>query len=69
MVEINGLKAQLIMMFWMKDLGEAKQILGIEVYKNKKNGKWWLSKVYGEDIDEIQYEHYETDKYTFIFPL
>jgi len=54
MVEISRLKAQLIKMFQMKDLGATKQILGIEVYKDVKNGKLWLSQVYGEYTDEVQ---------------
>jgi hypothetical protein len=54
----------------MKDLGATKQILGIEVHRDGKNGKLWLShKVYGEDTDEVQYEHCETGKYPFSFPL
>ena len=53
----------------MKDLGATKQIMGIEVYKYGKNCKLWLSQVYGEDIDEVQYEHCETNKYPFSFPL
>jgi hypothetical protein len=69
MVEINRLKAQLVRMFQMKDLGATKQILGIEVHRDEKNGKLWLSQVYGEDIDEVQYEHCETGKYPFSFPL
>jgi hypothetical protein len=40
----------------MKDPRATKQILGIEVYRDGKNGKLWLSHVYGEDIDELQYE-------------
>jgi hypothetical protein len=54
----------------MKDLGAAKQILGIEVYRDKKNGKLWLSQhKFGENIDEVQYECCETGKYPFSFPL
>jgi hypothetical protein len=43
MVEINRLKAQLARAFDMKDLGEAKQILGMDIHRDKKNGKLWLS--------------------------
>jgi hypothetical protein len=43
MVEINMLKVQLDKMFQMKDLGATKQILGIRVHRNRKNGKLWLS--------------------------
>jgi hypothetical protein len=40
MVEINKLKAQLDMTFDMKDLGATKQILGIEIHKDEKHGKF-----------------------------
>ena len=43
MVEINRLKVQLARVFDMKDLGVAKQILGMEIHRDKKNGKLWLS--------------------------
>jgi hypothetical protein len=43
MVEINRLKAQLARAFDMKDLGAAKQILGMEIHRDRKNGKLWLS--------------------------
>ena len=43
MVEINRLKTQLARAFDMKDLGEAKQILGMEIHRDMKNGKLWLS--------------------------
>ena len=42
MVEINRLKAQLSRTFDMKDLGAAKHILGMEIHRDKKNGKLWL---------------------------
>jgi hypothetical protein len=53
MVEFNKLKAQLVRIFQMKDLGTKKQILGIEVHRDEKNGKLWLSQVYGEDTNEV----------------
>eukprot|EP00253_Pinus_taeda_P024271 PITA_24271 len=43
MEEIKRLKAQLSRKFDMKDLGAAKHILGIEIHRDKKNGKLWLS--------------------------
>eukprot|EP00253_Pinus_taeda_P025925 PITA_25925 len=43
MEEINRLKAQLSMTFDMKDLGAAKHILGMEIHRDRKNGKLWLS--------------------------
>ena len=41
--EINKLKAQMARMFDMKDLGTTKQILGMEIFRDKRNGKLWLS--------------------------
>eukprot|EP00253_Pinus_taeda_P003776 PITA_03776 len=38
MEEINRLKAQLSRKFDMKDLGETKHILGMEIHRDKKNG-------------------------------
>eukprot|EP00253_Pinus_taeda_P021613 PITA_21613 len=38
MEEINKLKAQLPRTFDMKDLGEAKHILGMEIHRDRKNG-------------------------------
>jgi hypothetical protein len=66
MVEVSKLKAQLVMMFRMKDPRATKQILDIEVHRDEKNGKLWLSRVYTE---EVQCEHCETNKYPFSFPL
>eukprot|EP00253_Pinus_taeda_P036708 PITA_36708 len=43
MEEINRLKAQLFRTFDMKDLGSAKHILGMEIHRDKKNCKLWLS--------------------------
>ena len=43
MDEINRLKAQLSRTFDMKDLGAGKHILGMEIHRDKKNGKLWLS--------------------------
>ena len=39
MDEINMLKAQMARTFDMKDLGAAKQILGIEIHRDIRNGK------------------------------
>ena len=41
--EIKKLKTQLNQEFEMKDLGEAKKILGIEIYKDRPRGKVSLS--------------------------
>ncbi|KAL5778245.1 hypothetical protein ACOSP7_011171 [Xanthoceras sorbifolium] len=48
-VEIERLKAQLHQEFEMKDLGEAKKILGMEINRDRKKGKLCLtqSRVYG----------------------
>ena len=37
MVEISGLKARLASTFDMKDLGETKLILGMEIHRDGKN--------------------------------
>jgi len=37
------LKAQLARTFDMKDLGASKQISSIEIHRDKKHGKLWLS--------------------------
>jgi hypothetical protein len=42
MFEINRL-AQLVRTFDMKDLGATKQILGMEIHRDRKDGKLWLS--------------------------
>ena len=39
----NRLKAQLSRTFEMKDLGAGKHILGMEIHRDRKNGKLWLS--------------------------
>ena len=39
MEEINRLKAQMARIFDMKDLGDSKQILGIQIHKYRRNGK------------------------------
>ena len=41
--EINNLKKQLSKQFAMKDLGVTKQILGIEIIRDKANGTLKLS--------------------------
>jgi len=41
--EINRLKAQMARTFDMKDLGAARQILGMEIFRDRRNGKLWLS--------------------------
>eukprot|EP00253_Pinus_taeda_P021690 PITA_21690 len=41
--EINRLKAQMARTFDMKDLGAARQILGMETFRDRSNDKLWLS--------------------------
>ena len=41
--EINRLKAQMARTFDMKDLGAARQILGMDIFRDRSNGKLWLS--------------------------
>jgi hypothetical protein len=41
--EINKIKAQIARTFDMKDLGSARKILGIEIFRDRRNGKLWLS--------------------------
>jgi hypothetical protein len=40
---INWLKDQMAMTFDMKNLGAARQILGMEIFRDRRNGKLWLS--------------------------
>ncbi|KAL2634230.1 hypothetical protein R1flu_005709 [Riccia fluitans] len=41
--EVEKLKAQLIVEFSMKDLGSTKRILGMEIHRDEKDGKLWLT--------------------------
>ena len=41
--KIEGLKRELSKSFAMKDLGQAKQILGMKISRDRKNEKLWLS--------------------------
>ena len=43
--EINNLKKQLSKQFAMKDLGDAKQILGMRIIRDKANGTLKLSQL------------------------
>ena len=42
-VDVDNLKKQLAKEFEMKDLGEAKNILGMEIRRDKQACKVWLS--------------------------
>ena len=59
MDEINRLKAQMARNFDMKDLGAAKQILGIEIHRDRKNGKLSFSQ---EKYVEKILERFEMNK-------
>ena len=48
-VEINNLKKNLEMQFHMKDLGELKYFLGIEMVRSRK-GIWMLQKQYATNV-------------------
>eukprot|EP00253_Pinus_taeda_P034543 PITA_34543 len=41
--EIKRLKTQMARTFDMKDLGATRQILGMEIFRDRSNGKLWLS--------------------------
>jgi hypothetical protein len=41
--EIKRLEAQMARTFDMKDLGGARKILGMEIFRDNRNGKIWLS--------------------------
>ena len=43
MFEIKRLKAQMARTFDMKDIGVARQILGMEIFRDMMNGEIWLS--------------------------
>ena len=51
MQEINGLKIKLANSFAMKDLGAAKQILGMRITRDRKNHKLTLSQ--SEYIEKV----------------
>ena len=50
-VEINKLKTQLNKTFEMKDLGEAKKILGMEIKRDEANGTLWMSQTAKAMVD------------------
>ncbi|KAL2630722.1 hypothetical protein R1flu_015408 [Riccia fluitans] len=41
--EVEKVKAQLSTEFFMKDLGPAKRILGMEIHRDVKGGRFWLT--------------------------
>jgi hypothetical protein len=42
-IGINKLKAHMARTFDMKDLGTTRHILGMEIFRDRRNGKLWLS--------------------------
>ena len=50
MSEINKLKQQMSKEFDMKDLGEAKQILGMRIIRDRSEGTLVLSQEYIEKV-------------------
>lgn len=54
--KIRKLKIELSESFAMKDLGPAKQILGLNISHDKNNGKLWLlhEKIYREGVKAFQ---------------
>ena len=48
--EIEKLKARLNKEFEMKDLGEAKIILGMEIIKNRKSGRLCLARMKSQNL-------------------
>ena len=44
MSKIEKLKKELSKSFSMKDLGPTKQILGMKITRDRKNGKLWLTR-------------------------
>jgi len=64
-VEIDRLKAQLSKEFKMKDFGEAKKILGMEINRDRERGKLWLEAVFAEGTTTFWYTRsYKTCKYS-----
>ena len=51
MLDINVIKIKLAKSFEMKDLGVAKQILGMRITRDRKNHKLTLSQ--GENIEKV----------------
>ena len=56
---INKLKLELSKSFAMKDLGSAKQILGMKIVRDRKKGLIWLSQ---EGYIEKVFERFNMDK-------
>eukprot|EP00253_Pinus_taeda_P026498 PITA_26498 len=57
--EINKLKAQMAKTFDMKDLGATGQILGMEIFRDRSNGKLWLSQ--HKYIEKILLRYVDSD--------
>lgn len=61
-LEIENLKKTMSMEFEMKDLGEARKILGMEIVRERETGRVWLSqKSYLQKILQ-KFSQYDIDK-------
>eukprot|EP00253_Pinus_taeda_P025451 PITA_25451 len=65
--EINRLKAQMARTFDMKVLGTARQIFGMEIFRDRSNGKLWLSQQ--KYIEKILLRFGDLDKRRSTFRL
>lgn len=59
MFDLCKLKFELSKDFDMKDLGEARKILGIKIERDKKGEKLWLSQ--GSYVEKV-FERFEMNK-------
>jgi hypothetical protein len=64
---INRLKTQMSRMFDMKDLGATRLILGMEIFKDRRNGKLWFSQQ--NYVDNILLRFGMNDVKPFSVPL
>ena len=71
MGEISKLKAQMARAFDMKDLGAAKQILGIEIHRDRRNGKLSFSqeKYVEKILERFEMNKVKPVKCSFGFPF
>lgn len=65
MKKISALKKKYVENFFINDLGETKQILGMQITRDRKNKKLWLSegRVCGEGAKKVQHERGYTYDY------
>ena len=64
---IQKLKTQLKKEFDMKDLGEAKKILGMKITRNRSSGKLWFisGELHFQDVGKIQRDRSKTGHHFF----